>query len=34
LLGRVFEAGDFTAATRTVIISHSLWQQRFGADAA
>ena len=32
LLGRTFEAGDFTAATRTVIISHSLWQQRFGAD--
>ena len=32
LLGRMFEAGDFTAATRTVIISHSLWQQRFGAD--
>ncbi len=32
LLGRVFEAGDFTAATRTVIISHGLWQQRFGAD--
>ena len=31
-LGRTFEAGDFTAATRTVIISHSLWQQRFGAD--
>ena len=32
LLGRMFEAGDFTAATRTVIISHGLWQQRFGAD--
>jgi putative ABC transport system permease protein len=32
LLGRTFEAGDFTAATRTVIISHSLWQQRFGSD--
>jgi putative ABC transport system permease protein len=32
LLGRTFEAGDFTAATRTVVISHSLWQQRFGAD--
>jgi putative ABC transport system permease protein len=32
LLGRTFEAGDFTAATRTVIISHSLWRQRFGAD--
>ena len=32
LLGRIFEAGDFTATTRTVIISHGLWQQRFGAD--
>ena len=32
LLGRMFEAGDFTAATRTVIISHGLWRQRFGAD--
>jgi putative ABC transport system permease protein len=32
LLGRTFEAGDFTAATRTVVISHSLWQQRFGGD--
>jgi putative ABC transport system permease protein len=32
LLGRTFESADFTAATRTVVISHSLWQQRFGAD--
>jgi predicted permease len=32
LLGRTFEASDFVAATRSVIISHSLWQQRFGAD--
>jgi putative ABC transport system permease protein len=32
LLGRTFEAGDFSAATRTIVISHGLWQQRFGAD--
>jgi putative ABC transport system permease protein len=32
LLGRTFEEADFTATTRTVVISHSLWQQRFGAD--
>lgn len=33
LLGRTFEPGDFNAAPRAVVISHSLWQQRFaGAD--
>jgi putative ABC transport system permease protein len=32
VLGRIFEAGDFTATAGTVVISHSLWQQRFGAD--
>jgi putative ABC transport system permease protein len=32
LLGRTFEDADFTAATRSVVISHSLWQQRFAAD--
>jgi putative ABC transport system permease protein len=32
LLGRTFEESDFTTTTRTVVISHSLWQQRFGAD--
>ena len=32
LLGRTFEAADFAATPRTVVISHRLWQQRFGAD--
>ena len=32
LLGRTLEDGDFTAVTRVVVISHGLWQQRFGAD--
>jgi putative ABC transport system permease protein len=32
ILGRTFEEHDFTATPRTVVISHSLWQQRFGAD--
>ena len=32
LLGRTFEDSDFTATPRTVVISHSLWRQRFGAD--
>jgi predicted permease len=32
LLGRLLEDADFTATPRTVVISHRLWQQRFGAD--
>ena len=32
LLGRTLEDADFTAVTRVVVISHGLWQQRFGAD--
>jgi predicted permease len=32
LLGRTFVAGDYGGAARTVVISHGLWQQRFGAD--
>jgi predicted permease len=32
LLGRTFEPGDFSATIRSVVISHSLWQQRFAAD--
>jgi predicted permease len=34
LLGRTLEDRDFTATTRTVVIGHRLWQQRFGADPA
>ena len=34
LLGRTFEAGDFSTAGRAVVISHGLWQQRFAADRA
>ena len=32
LLGRVLEDADFTATPRAVVVSHRLWQQRFGAD--
>jgi putative ABC transport system permease protein len=32
LLGRTFEDGDHTAASRVVVIGQRLWQQRFGAD--
>jgi putative ABC transport system permease protein len=32
LLGRTFEEADFIATPKTVVISHSLWQQRFAAD--
>jgi predicted permease len=32
LLGRTFSADDFKPQTTTVVISHGLWQQRFGAD--
>jgi putative ABC transport system permease protein len=32
LLGRTFEDGDHTAASRVGVISQRLWQQRFGAD--
>jgi putative ABC transport system permease protein len=32
LLGRTFDEPDFTATPRVVVISHSLWQQRFGGD--
>ena len=34
VIGRIFESADFTATPRTVIIGHSLWQQRFAADRA
>ena len=30
--GRTFEDADFVPQTRTVIIGHRLWQQRFGGD--
>jgi putative ABC transport system permease protein len=32
LLGRTFEATDFSATTRAVVISHSFWLQHFAAD--
>jgi putative ABC transport system permease protein len=32
LLGRTLEDADHTAVTRNVVISYSLWRQRFGAD--
>jgi putative ABC transport system permease protein len=32
LLGRTFEAADFSATPRAIVISHGLWQQRFAAD--
>jgi putative ABC transport system permease protein len=32
LAGRTLEAADYTPAPRAVVISHRLWQQRFGAD--
>ena len=32
LAGRTFEDADFVATPRSVVISHALWQQRFGAD--
>ncbi len=31
-IGRVFEAADFAATVRAIVISHSLWQQRFASD--
>jgi predicted permease len=34
LIGRTFDEADHAATTRTVVISHRLWQQRFGADRA
>jgi predicted permease len=33
LLGRTFEPGDFTEPARAAVISHGLWQQRFGGDS-
>jgi putative ABC transport system permease protein len=33
LLGRALQDADFSATPRAVVISHSLWQQRFGGDA-
>jgi putative ABC transport system permease protein len=32
LLGRVFETADYSATVRNVIISHTLWRQRYGSD--
>jgi putative ABC transport system permease protein len=32
LLGRTFDERDHTATTRTVVIGHRLWQQRFGGE--
>src|SRR5687768_7158849 len=32
LLGRAFTAADDTGASRIVIISHALWQRRYGGD--
>ena len=32
VLGRTLEDADHTATPRAVVISHSLWQQRFAAD--
>ena len=32
LLGRTFEARDFSETPRAIVISHGLWQQRFAAD--
>ena len=32
LLGRTLEDRDYTPVTRSVVISHGLWRQRFGAD--
>lgn len=34
LLGRTFEAADFSSTMHAVVISHSLWRQRFAADHA
>ena len=31
-IGRGFEAADFAATVRAIVISHSLWQQRFASD--
>jgi putative ABC transport system permease protein len=33
LLGRTLEPADFDSGHRAVVISHSLWRQRFGGDA-
>ena len=32
LLGRTVNAADFNSSERPVVISHGLWQQRFGSD--
>jgi predicted permease len=32
LLGRTFVGSDFTADSTAAIVSHGLWQQRFGSD--
>jgi predicted permease len=34
VIGRTFESADFRDSPRVVIISHSLWQQRFAGDRA
>ena len=34
LVGRTFDATDFSATPRAVVISHGLWQQRFAGDPA
>ena len=32
VLGRVFTAADDTSGARVVVISHALWQRRYGGD--
>jgi hypothetical protein len=34
VLGRLLIEGDFKSETPTAVISHSLWQGRFGSDAS
>jgi predicted permease len=33
VIGRTFTRADFSASPRAVVISHALWQQRYGGDA-
>ena len=32
VIGRTFTHADFTATPRAIVISHGLWQQRYGGD--